>query len=222
MSQARVMVSWIGHADLRTFALSLSPAERSVLQQLIGSGPADSPGPIKTLLDNERFDEVHLLSNYEARWDRLYGRWLGCKPKIHRVDLENPTDYARIFTIVGQVLPAIVGERSVDLNIHLSPGSPAMTAIWLLLRKTRFPATFYQTHKGRAWKTDIPFDIAVDFVPELLKAPDAHILQLAAQSPGEVQGFQHVIGDSQAIRLAVGRARRAAPRHVSVLLVGEN
>jgi len=222
MARPRVLVSWVGHADLRGFASKMPPADQDALLKVVGAGLAEGPGPIKTLLNVERFDEVHLLSNYGAKWDRPFGNWLGCKPKIHRVELNNPTDYARIFEIVSGVLPAIVAGRSVDLSIHLSPGTPAMTAIWLLLGKTRFPATFYQTHKGRAWKTEIPFDIAVDFVPELLKAPDAHLQQLAAQSPGEVQGFQQMVGDSHPIRLAVGRARRAALRHVSVLLVGES
>ena len=222
MSRPRVLVSWVGHADLRGFASELPPGERDALLKVVGTSPAEGPGPIKTLLNAEHFDEVHLLSNYGSRWDRPYGSGLGCKPKIHRVELHNPTDYAKIFEIVNQELPAILAGRSVELNIHLSPGTPAMTAIWLLLGKTRFPAAFYQTHKGRAWKTEIPFDIAVDFVPELLKAPDTHLQHLAAQSPGEVQGFQHVVGDSHAIRLAVGRARRAALRHVSVLLVGES
>jgi len=109
-----------------------------------------------------------------------------------------------------------------ELNMHLSPGTPAMAAIWILLGKTRYPATFYQTHKGRAWKTEIPFDIAVDFVPELLKAPDAYLQHLSAQSPGQVDGFQTIIGDSTAIRLAVGRAQRAAVRHIPVLILGES
>jgi hypothetical protein len=54
--------------------------------------------------------------------------------------------------------------------IHLSPGTPAMTAVWVLLGKSRYPATFYQSLKGRVWRTDIPFDLAVDYVPELFRA----------------------------------------------------
>lgn len=225
MPRSRLLVSWIGHADLRAFAPTLAPEERRALLKIVGDNPVEAPGPIKTLLANERFDEVHLLSNYGVRWDRPFGSWLGCKPKVHRVELDKPTDYARIFDIANTELTNAWAGRpaaEAELCIHLSPGTPAMAAIWLLLGKTRYPATFYQTHRGRAWKTEIPFDIAVDFVPELLKAPDAHLQHLAAQSPGEVQGFQQVVGDSQAIRLAVGRARRAALRHVSVLLVGES
>lgn len=222
MASVQVLVSWVGNADLRGFASTLPPADRDALLKTVGTAPVEGLGPIKTLVDAEHFDEVHLLSNFGTKLDRAFASWLRCKPRVHRVELKDPTDYARIFEIVSMTMPKILAGRTVDVSVHLSPGTPAMTAIWLLLGKTRFPATFYQTHKGRAWKTDIPFDIAVDFVPELLKGPDAHLQRLAALSPCEVQGFEDMIGDSQPIRLAVGRARRAALRHVSVLLIGES
>ena len=83
-----------------------------------------------------------------------------------------------------------------------------MTAIWVLLGKSRYPATFYQTYDGRAWKTEIPFDLAFDFVPELLHSPDLSLQHLAARSPQEIAGFSQIIGNSKAIRLAVGRRKR--------------
>lgn len=62
-----------------------------------------------------------------------------------------------------------------------------MTAIWFLLGKTRYPATFYQTYKGKAWITEVPFDLAVDFVPEVFRAADSHLQHLTSQSPGEIR-----------------------------------
>jgi transcriptional regulator with PAS, ATPase and Fis domain len=97
-----------------------------------------------------------------------------------------------------------------------------MASVWLLLGKTRYPATFYQTFKGKASITNVPFDLTLDFLPELLRAPDAHWQHLSAQSPGEVAGFEKIVGDSKPIRLAVGRAQRAAIRSVPVLLLGES
>jgi transcriptional regulator with PAS, ATPase and Fis domain len=96
-----------------------------------------------------------------------------------------------------------------------------MTAIWVLLGKSRYPATFYQTHDGRAWKTEVPFDLVCDFVPELLHSPDLSLQHLAARSPQEIAGFNQIIGNSKAIRLAVGRAHKAAIRDVPVLILGE-
>jgi transcriptional regulator with GAF, ATPase, and Fis domain len=60
-----------------------------------------------------------------------------------------------------------------------------------------------------------------DFVPELLRDPDLNFQHLAARNPSEVAGFEEIVGESQAIRLAVGRAQRAALRDVPVLILGE-
>jgi transcriptional regulator with GAF, ATPase, and Fis domain len=49
-----------------------------------------------------------------------------------------------------------------------------------------------------------------------------NLQHLAAKNPSEVAGFEDIVGDSQAIRLAVGRAQRAALRDVPVLILGES
>lgn len=97
-----------------------------------------------------------------------------------------------------------------------------MAAVWVLLGKSKYPATFYQTFKGDARETRIPFDLAVDVVPELLHGADSLMHQLASKSPQEVEGFEPIVGNSSAIRIAVGRARKAAVRDVPVLLLGES
>jgi transcriptional regulator with PAS, ATPase and Fis domain len=45
---------------------------------------------------------------------------------------------------------------------------------------------------------------------------------LASESPSEIEGFEDIAGDTAAIRNAVGRAKRAAMRGVTVLLLGES
>ncbi|HUY91795.1 MAG TPA: sigma 54-interacting transcriptional regulator [Pirellulales bacterium] len=97
-----------------------------------------------------------------------------------------------------------------------------MAAVWLLLGKTRYPATFYETHQGKAWKTEIPFDLTIDVLPELLRGADTKFEHLASHAPSQVEGFGDIVGESQAIRVAVGRAKRAALHGVSVLLLGES
>lgn len=227
MAKKRLLASWIGHMDLRAMAVSLPKKRQEAILKRLGSGPPtdDPQSPVKTLVDRERFDETHLLSNYEAGFGRSFAKWLGPTTVVHEVEVANPTDYPRIFSVVEEQLAALMEGRSTantELCIHLSPGTPAMAAVWVLLGKSKFPATFYQTFNGKAWETDIPFDLVVDYVPELLRHPDAHLQQLASKSPDEVEGFGQIVGKGQGIRLAVGRARRAAIRDVSVLLVGES
>jgi len=112
--------------------------------------------------------------------------------------------------------------RDIEICLHLSPGTPAMTAVWLLLGKTRYPATFYETFQKQVSVTNVPFDLTLDVIPEILRDADRRLAHLAARPPSDVAGFEDIVGDSQGIRLAVGRAERAAGRSVSVLLLGES
>jgi transcriptional regulator with PAS, ATPase and Fis domain len=84
------------------------------------------------------------------------------------------------------------------------------------------PATFYETDQGTSRVTNVSFDLTLEVIPEMLRDADSRLAHLVARLPHEVIGFEDIVGDSQAIRLAVGRAHRAALRGVSVLLLGES
>ncbi len=227
MAKKRIIVQWIGHSDLRAMAVSLPPAQRDeIMEQIKGERPREGDhGPIKTLLSTQEFDEVRLLSNYRAAWSKKYVSWLGVKCAVVAADLGKPTDYNAIFQIADAELAAIRDRKDwnqIELCLHLSPGTPAMAAVWLLLGKTRYPATFYETFAGKSWITEVPFDLTIDVIPEILKNPDSHLQHLASQSPSEIEGFGDIVGNSRAIRDAVGRAKRSAIRGVTVLLLGES
>lgn len=225
MATNRVLVAWVGHNDLLGLSADLPQKQQAALLERINrSLPARKQnGPIQTLVQQEPFDEVHLLSNgHSTSTTKAFVKWLGVAATVHDVAVDNPTDYSAIFAAAETTLAGITaGRSSTELCIHLSPGTPAMTAIWVLLGKSRYPATFYQSYDGRAWETTIPFDLVVDYVPELLRNPDHSLQHLASRSPQDVEGFESIIGQSQAIRLAVGRAQKAAIRDVPVLILGE-
>ncbi len=227
MSRKRVFLAWIGHSDLRALA-SDSPAalQKEIMARVKGElPPKGDTGPIRTLLDHEPFDEIHLLSTYPAETTKQYAGWLKQKVRTVQIKLPTPTDYPAIFEAADTELRKIrerLDARSAELCLHLSPGTPAMAAVWLLLGKTRYPATFYETFQKRSWVTTVPFDLTLDVIPEILRDADSRLSHLAAKPPSDVVGFEDIIGDSQAIRLAVGRAERAAVRSVSVLLLGES
>jgi DNA-binding NtrC family response regulator len=228
MRPRRILVSWIGYTDFRALAATLGPEQQAAV--LKGLNPptllVGQAGPLKSLLDQERFDEVHLLTDHGRARERLYAMWIGGGAVLHQVTVKDPTNYADVFRIVDRELSSVIPlprRECEELCIHLSPGTPTMAAIWVLLGKSKYhPATFYQTHDGRAWVTDIPFDLVVDYVPEVLRRADARLQSLAGQGPQDVEGFEAITGDSHGIRVAVGRARRAARREVPVLILGES
>lgn len=226
MAKKRVLVQWIGHSDLRALAAASSASRSKKILEAIRSGPSESGdlGPTKTLLNLQKFDEVRLLTNYTPEINKWFASWAGQSPVMVEVNLQKPTDYEAIYRIVDTELSRLRSRNASDIELclHLSPGTPAMAATWLLLGKTRYPAVFYETSRdGKAWVSDIPFDL-IDIIPEVLRNPDAHLQHLASEAPSEVQGFEDIVGDSRAIRDAVGRAKRAAMRSVSVLLLGES
>ncbi len=227
MAKRKVLLQWIGHSDLRAMAASLTATRREALMAKLGGVlPKDGDfGPTKTLLTTQTFDEVRLLSNYPAEWAKWFLAWLSVKAELVQVALDKPTDYAAIYRIANGELSKLRDRDTwseTELCLHLSPGTPAMAAVWLLLGKTRYPATFYETYNGQSWVTEVPFDLTIDVIPEIFRDPDAHWQHLATESPSQVEGFQDIVGNSQAIRDAVGRAKRAAMRSVSVLLLGES
>jgi len=222
-----VLISWIGHTDLRAMAAEQSPAVQKKIGAVVGamSPLQGGKGPVRTLVEAESFDRIFLLSNYPKDITQLYRAWLGREAEVRHTSLANPTDYGEIFAAVDAEMRAItktLDSKKYELSILLSPGTPAMAAIWVLLGKTKYPARFYQTYDNKTWITDIPFDLTVDFVPELLRGADSALQHLASRRPQDIQGFERIAGDSTAIRLAVGRARKAALRDVPVLLSGES
>src|SRR5579875_3750534 len=156
MPTRRILFSWIGYADLRALAASLPETEqREVLKGIPNPNPMPrQTGPLKCLLDNKKFDEVHLLSDHGSVKNRHYLKWLGGDPVLHSVKLADPTDYPKVFKVVDTELASVVSvprPHALELCVHLSPGTPTMTAIWLLLGKSKYsPTTFYQTHEGEA------------------------------------------------------------------------
>jgi transcriptional regulator with PAS, ATPase and Fis domain len=222
-----VVVSWIGNADIRAMEDELARSPRSIISEPVGSahGISAGLGPVKTLLANHAFDKVYLLSNFPQSVNDDFVSWLGQEAEVRHITLADPTDYGEIFTVVDREMESITKwhrRQKYDLSILLSPGTPAMAAVWVLLGKTKYPARFYQTFREKASIANIPFDLTLDFVPKLLRNSDRALQHLASKSPHEIGGFEQIAGDSQAIRLAVGKALKAAIRDVPVLLTGES
>ncbi len=227
----RILVTWVGHNDLGAMSLhtKLSVTHQAIVDKIFEKKTiSEGVGPIKALTDSERFDEVHLIGNDDESLLRRYFQWIKVSGTVHPIKIENPSDHSEIYQLVVPILESLNLDPKDDLCFHLSPGTAAMTSIWFLLGKSKFPATLFQTYfdpkskVNRVWTTEIPFDITVDVLPQLMREPDRLMQHLQSHSPQEIQGFESIVGDSDAIRYAVGRAQRAAIHDVSVLILGES
>jgi transcriptional regulator with PAS, ATPase and Fis domain len=228
----RILVTWVGSTDLGAWSrnATLSASHQEMVKKVLkGKKPPEGIGPIKALLDKETFTQVHLIGDYDRSLLLQFSKWLNTPSSIHCVDVEEkPTNHAKIYQIVDPIIESLKISTGDELCFHLSPGTPSMHSIFVLLGKSKYPATLFQTHFDESTKinhvqkAEIPFDITVDVLPQFMREPDRLMQHLMSHSPQETQGFESIIGDSETIRLAVGRAQRAAIHDVSVLILGES
>lgn len=209
------LISWIGNAD-----------------HLASEGAAASgEGPIATALSHAtKFDRVCLLTNYAHARSAAYCTWLEqrCSYDSAAVDLQevsllSPIDYASIYDEVSKHLRNLGLPRpDVELTFHLSPGTPAMAAIWIMLAKTRFPAKLIQTSKEHGLESvDFPFDLANDFLPEFLQRSAERIERLTQGPTDNSPQFSKILHRSDVVQRQIQLARRIAAHDVPVLILGE-
>ena len=225
MTSWRILSSWIGHNDL----LSAAAEQDQELQKRVLSTLEierhlplrKQSGPIRTLLDQEQFDEIHLIGDYPKWLRQLYTDWLNRPFMMHAVSLADPSDYSQILEAVESVLAKIDRRADADFSFLLTPGTPSMAATWILIGKSRYDATFWQTHEGKAARSEVPFDVVAGFASDLASVPDANLQHLSTTPPRELAGFEKISGSSKVLKLAAGRAAKAAARDVPVLILGD-
>ena len=185
-------------------------------------------GPLAQALRFRQFDEVVLLSDFPPARVDPYLAWLsertGAAVRVERRTLSSPTEFAEIYSVAADVLKEVVERTGPDIKLtfHLSPGTPAMAAVWIILAKTRFPAELIESSREHGVRTvSVPFDISADFLPDLLRRPDEELERLAAGLPPEAPEFDAIIHRGRGMQRLILRARRVAPRSISVLIEGE-
>jgi transcriptional regulator with PAS, ATPase and Fis domain len=208
----RVLVSWVGATDLA------APEK---------SGPGDV-GPIMRALETGKFARVLLVTDYAKHKLEPYVRWVRGRSDVPLAvvneALSSPMNFGEIYeAAVRACTKALVdGRRDVDLTFHLSPGTSAMAAVWIILAKTRFPAELIQSSQARGVEiASVPFDISVDFIPDLLRERDEHLREMAAAGTPETPEFSDILHRSASMARVIREARKWAGRSVPILIEGE-
>jgi len=207
-----ILASWLGFTDVR----ASKGAEKGGL------------GPIGQAVKARKFDEICLISDLSPEETDLYIDWLGPFAEARIVPyaekLTGPTQFGEIYEAVSRVISDIQARHGKDasLTFHLSPGTPAMAAVWIILAKTRFPAELIESSLQEGVKTaSVPFDISAEFIPDLLRRPDSRLEQLADGMTPSAPEFAHLVHRSSIMRRVILKARHVAPRSVPVLIEGE-
>lgn len=207
-----ILLAWLGNTDLRA-------SESSDSGEL---------GPILGAVKAFTFEAVHLLSDHAAQATRAYARWLGEQTNAtvssHQVKLTSPTSFEEIFRAATAMIDEVRHvSPSAPLTFHLSPGTPAMAAIWLLLAKTRYPARLIESSREQGVKeVSIPFDLSAEFAPVADKNADEALMRLMQGLPPESPAFTAIVHRCAVMKRTVAMAHRLALRDVSVLIQGES
>lgn len=207
-----ILACWIGATDLRA-----------------AKGEGVGLGPIAQAVAVRTFDEILLLCDYSPESSTPYLEWLRLRTSIpvifHPVTLSRPTHFGEIYQAALQV----VGEKlrqsgdSTSFTFHLSPGTPAMAAVWILLAKTRFSAELIESSREHGVQTaSVPFDISAEFIPHVLQQADHEVARLAGAFPPGVSAFDDIIHRSALMQQVIGKAHRVALHSVPVLIEGES
>jgi hypothetical protein len=127
-----VLITWVGARDPFWFNSRTNREE---------------PGPILSLLTNRQFGAVYLLLNLDSESDDFRRRATAVLRACQRlfptvrvrqkpVDLVSVTDYREIYLVTNQVCQEVLqeeGRKDRDYYVYLSPGTPQMQTVWVLL-----------------------------------------------------------------------------------------
>ncbi|GAB1260335.1 sigma-54 interaction domain-containing protein [Aurantivibrio plasticivorans] len=204
--ESRKLISWIGGNDLDAIS-------------------GTSLGPIISTLKAESFDSVTLLYNYPDEQVKPYLAHLHEQVEIeirpHFVALLSPIDYGEIYKAAKDQLATFYSEKA-DCSILLSPGTPAMQAVWLLLGKTKYPCRFYQSslEKG-VQEVDIPFELSAEYIPAASSLDNSRLTNLATTDAPPSAEFDNIVTRNPRMQTLKAQAQVLAARDVPVLIYGE-
>jgi transcriptional regulator with GAF, ATPase, and Fis domain len=200
-----ILISWIGNNDY-------------IASQ---SNKLTNFGPVGSALSMEEYQLAILLNNYNNKPINEYLHWLKGKTKasieILPTLLTNPTDYKEIYETVRKIITqALEKNPTAQLTFHLSPGTPAMAVVWILLAPSCGAKLIQSSPEQGVQPVNFPFEIAAYYLPD-------RKLQLLSQSEVPVHAaFRDIVHGSRNMSLLVRQAVQAAGRDVTVLLEGES
>ncbi|BFL83671.1 hypothetical protein LFREDSHE_21210 [Shewanella baltica] len=203
----KVLVSWIGGNDLESNDIKMT-------------------GPIWAAVSVVAFDRLELIYNYPsdlvAPYLKLLSDNLSFPVHARKADLSSPVDFGEIYLAAERLLDGI-NREAIALSILLSPGTPAMQAVWILLGKTRFACNFYQASKEQGVNTvEIPFKLTAEYIPSMTNLAPIELGQLGLLGSDADPAFDDIITLDPEMLLLKAKAQVLASHEVSVLICGES
>lgn len=206
------LFAWLGNSDLRASA---------------DASGADS-GPILMALETGAYDCLMLLSDHGQDRTQSFVAWLRGKFSgaidVRYAKLRNPTDFEDIYVAANEAVAATLSSSpGLNITFHVSPGTPAMAAVWVLLAKAKYASNLIETSREHGVRpVVVPFDLAAEFLPVASKQADEVLAQLVQGLPPVAPEFSNIIHRCDPMKRVVTMAQRLAQRDLPVLIQGES
>ena len=179
------------------------------------------PGPILSALQQRDYDQLVVLSNFPSADNERFVSWIREQSSIpvviEEVRLTSPTNFEQIYRGAVEVIDRLLDSDQVRLTFHISPGTPAMAAVWIILAKTKYNAELIESSVTAGVQTvSVPLEMSAEFLPDI---------QLERLSLGRApvnSAFEDMVFRSEVMARLVDIARRVAQRKIPILIEGES
>lgn len=206
INKKNILICWVGANDLKAVE-------------------STDPGPILATLRFEKFDSVELLYTYPTNVISPYleslSKKVSCQINAYHEPLSSPINFAEIYKVANKHLNRL-DSLGAPYSILLSPGTPAMQAVWILLGKTKYAAKFYQSSiEQGVQQIEIPFEISAEFTPPINKITSNQLVQLTNQAIPYNAAFDDILTRNHRMNLLKSQAQVLAQKDIPVLINGE-
>ena len=209
-NKQNILITWLGLTDIK-----------------VAKGIIDGLGPIAQAVEDRSFKQIHIISNSSVQYENLYKTWikeqLTAEITIYHFDLSSPTEYGEIFDAAKAVVEEVKSQFvDAELTYHLSPGTPAMSAVWILMAKSNYPAELIDSSIEQGVRTvNLPFEVYANFLIESKKT-DKAILNILELGENDRNAFSDIIHKSEIMKFQIGRAAKIAKFDFPVVIQGES
>ncbi len=205
-----ILYTWLGFTDIQHMKEDKNAAISSL-----------------AIFNETPFDRIVIFANtWEENWEK-YESWLQTRlstiqrpsdnVKIFKADITTAIDYPTIIKHTDKWLSKL-SEESDNLYINLTSGTPAMTAVSILVGKGKSNTCFIQSSRDdKVLSVDIP----VDFGKAYVKSAAKNIASKAVATPSVGKTFNNIVAESSVMKSTIKKAKRLATSELPTLILGE-
>lgn len=207
-----ILFAWLGKKDIECLTINQNKGL----------------GAIAQAITDRKYSNLALISDFKQEIIDTYitelKRRFQIEIEFFPIHLDSPTNYEEIYKADISVI-AKVREKYPEFSFtyHLSPGTPAMTAVWILIAHSLYPAKLIESSPEAGVKDVVlPFDITANFNPDKKAQFESNIVELTTAKPPENSEFKNIIHQCDAMKKVINQAYRLSKFDVPVLILGES